>query len=564
MSLQEAETWQNSRNMRDRLIGTFVRFWWAYPKLGFKAWEFVVKSNLDLSADPNVIQAILMLTHDPREYDRLCDVFFSVADTMYLSRTLDFFITNGYDVNQNRINQLLHAVNSPASSCPEPIKLLIDHSAQVNSGNSFRKTAGALQSVSLDEVDRASKFIARYLQPPSQQQPMHIVSSNNLSRSSGSRSDERIRSQPETPPQCVRMVGTSSAGRDQQPQVNASRGQPFVFGCSAGFNSRKNFVPPMLEMARPVEYVAPHEALQVPSPAEGVQLDLGDHFGLLADSPQRVTFTPRPESSVMCSPERTHVAVADTNSNSVNIHEVTNDALGEGISYHLPSGCSFAEESEIDDREIDYIDSIDEVVIFGDYENSLRQIKERENQLIMHASIGNTKGVKRLLRLGVNINAYNEQGETALWLAARNHYTKMLARLLKKGGDINVKNAHGYTPLMMAARLGALGLVLMLLEKGANINVENADGNTALMIATMNGAFDLVKLLITRGADRNYMNHRGERAYDMVPQVPGSDIIRELLRPYETDLRVENESLISQLLQHQAGDFLARRQAREL
>ncbi len=77
--------------------------------------------------------------------------------------------------------------------------------------------------------------------------------------------------------------------------------------------------------------------------------------------------------------------------------------------------------------------------------------RARENHLIACAAVGDIATVKILLEQGVDINAYNDRGETALYLAARNSYLNMVVFLLNKGANINAQNMNGNTALMLAA-----------------------------------------------------------------------------------------------------------------
>lgn len=61
--------------------------------------------------------------------------------------------------------------------------------------------------------------------------------------------------------------------------------------------------------------------------------------------------------------------------------------------------------------------------------------------------------VKLVLDLGANINARDDNGETAMHGAAYKSRTRMVQFLADNGADINVwnrENKHGWTPLMIA------------------------------------------------------------------------------------------------------------------
>ena len=73
--------------------------------------------------------------------------------------------------------------------------------------------------------------------------------------------------------------------------------------------------------------------------------------------------------------------------------------------------------------------------------------------------------------------------------------------LLDKGIDVNAKDKHGWTALMAGAEGGHRTATRALLKKGANINAEDEYGWTALMRAASEGHLETVKILLDGGAD---------------------------------------------------------------
>jgi ankyrin repeat protein len=75
--------------------------------------------------------------------------------------------------------------------------------------------------------------------------------------------------------------------------------------------------------------------------------------------------------------------------------------------------------------------------------------------------------IKFLLKRGVDIDARNQQGETALIIAAWYGREELAELLLKKGADANVKTRKGLTALKVAKANGYEGIVKKLLAYGA-------------------------------------------------------------------------------------------------
>ena len=107
-----------------------------------------------------------------------------------------------------------------------------------------------------------------------------------------------------------------------------------------------------------------------------------------------------------------------------------------------------------------------------------------------------------LIEAGANVNTANELGATPLWLAADNGSPTMIERLLDAGANPNVALPEGETPVMTASRTGNADVVRLLLAHGAALNVsEHSRGQTALMWAVAQGHHAVVATLLEHGAD---------------------------------------------------------------
>ena len=109
-----------------------------------------------------------------------------------------------------------------------------------------------------------------------------------------------------------------------------------------------------------------------------------------------------------------------------------------------------------------------------------------------------------LIDAGADVNATNELGATPLWLAADNGSADMVRRLLDAGADPEVALLNGETPAMTASRTGSADAVRQLLARGADANAkERSRGQTALMWAVAQGHHDVIDVLLAHGADVN-------------------------------------------------------------
>lgn len=95
--------------------------------------------------------------------------------------------------------------------------------------------------------------------------------------------------------------------------------------------------------------------------------------------------------------------------------------------------------------------------------------------------LGNKEEVKKYLAEGMDLNqAVNEDGSTALQVAAVFDRTEIALLLIENGADIEVKKDDGATALHVASFFGRVELVKALLEKGADKTVKTNDGASAL------------------------------------------------------------------------------------
>jgi hypothetical protein len=117
------------------------------------------------------------------------------------------------------------------------------------------------------------------------------------------------------------------------------------------------------------------------------------------------------------------------------------------------------------------------------------------------AKKGDIDAVKLFLAEGIDINAVNERGQTALIRAAEYQRTEVVTLLLEKGADVKfIGGRRTRTALMEAAGAGNCVIMKQLVEKGADINAKDYENTTPLHFACMWGHVEAVSLLIKLGA----------------------------------------------------------------
>ena len=177
-------------------------------------------------------------------------------------------------------------------------------------------------------------------------------------------------------------------------------------------------------------------------------------------------------------------------------------------------------------------------------------------QLMSAAQSGDLETIKLLLKNGVEINAKDNAGYTALTWAAVEGQTNVVKLLLDKGADFNAKDTKGFTTLMIASEQGQTIVVKLLLDKGADINAKDTNATTALMVAVEGGwghtNTDVVKLLLDKGADINAKDNEGYTALMWAAGAGKTDVVK-LLLDKGADINAKNTSGVTVLMMAAEG-----------
>ena len=113
-------------------------------------------------------------------------------------------------------------------------------------------------------------------------------------------------------------------------------------------------------------------------------------------------------------------------------------------------------------------------------------VPESTIQLLEATELNNIDQVKALVGRGVDPNAQNEYGWTALMVAAAYGREEVAEYLLSLPTiDLEARHEDGETALLLAAWQGHLRLIKLLLHSGANIEAVDHEGNNVLTWAAM-------------------------------------------------------------------------------
>lgn len=114
-------------------------------------------------------------------------------------------------------------------------------------------------------------------------------------------------------------------------------------------------------------------------------------------------------------------------------------------------------------------------------------VKLWSDYMIEGARYGDEEDVQEALRNSADVDAKDEEGRTALHMAAANAYMSIARRLLQAGANTEVQNETGSTALHWACVAGSAPMVELLLANGANPAALNMAGQAPIDGALENG-----------------------------------------------------------------------------
>lgn len=129
--------------------------------------------------------------------------------------------------------------------------------------------------------------------------------------------------------------------------------------------------------------------------------------------------------------------------------------------------------------------------------------------LIKAAERGDTAGVHKLVKAGVDVNASGNEGMTPLmWMLVQKN-KPAIRTLLSAGANPDLKDKDGDSPVSMAAGAKDSDFLKMFLNSDANPNSTNRNGEPLLIVAIGEMRPDNVELLLNSGANVNLRDRTG-------------------------------------------------------
>jgi|LSQX01.3.fsa_nt_gb ankyrin repeat protein len=134
---------------------------------------------------------------------------------------------------------------------------------------------------------------------------------------------------------------------------------------------------------------------------------------------------------------------------------------------------------------------------------------------------------------GLDTNARDNVGRTAVIHSARNHGPDVFKAVAEKCGNIFETDMNGMTALMHAStsdEKSACGIIPFLLSRGADVHKKDKNGDTVLFHAIREGGYtSVVKLLLKAGADVNSRDGKGKTPLLYAVEAASSNIINSTM-----------------------------------
>ncbi len=116
------------------------------------------------------------------------------------------------------------------------------------------------------------------------------------------------------------------------------------------------------------------------------------------------------------------------------------------------------------------------------------------------ASSDSEEIVKLLIKAKASMNAQNNSGQTALFIACFLNKKQTAEILIAAGSNVDIAEKAKVTPLMGVSMQGFTEIARLLITAKAQLNTRDANGSTALLYAAANGHAEVTQLLVDQKA----------------------------------------------------------------
>ena len=119
-------------------------------------------------------------------------------------------------------------------------------------------------------------------------------------------------------------------------------------------------------------------------------------------------------------------------------------------------------------------------------------------EYLLAAEQGNVEQLKTCLARGVDINASNRQGRTAITLASLNKHYACVSVLIAAGVDIDKQDQTCFNPFLISCLTNDLTLLRTVLPANPDLNCLSRFGGVGITPASEKGHVEIVRELLLR------------------------------------------------------------------
>eukprot|EP00792_Barthelona_sp_PAP020_P006228 TRINITY_DN2937_c0_g1_i1.p1 TRINITY_DN2937_c0_g1~~TRINITY_DN2937_c0_g1_i1.p1 ORF type:complete len:782 (-),score=191.21 TRINITY_DN2937_c0_g1_i1:1317-3662(-) len=140
-------------------------------------------------------------------------------------------------------------------------------------------------------------------------------------------------------------------------------------------------------------------------------------------------------------------------------------------------------------------------VCFEEFEVDFISIKDRKTPLHVACENRRLEIIQFLITFGADVNALDNNFESALHKVVLNNHIDAIQLLLAEGATIDIVDKEGRTPLRYAVDNQFVEVAYLLISNGANVNFLDVYGKSMIFRACEINSFELVNLLVNANAD---------------------------------------------------------------
>ncbi|RVE65720.1 hypothetical protein OJAV_G00119210 [Oryzias javanicus] len=161
--------------------------------------------------------------------------------------------------------------------------------------------------------------------------------------------------------------------------------------------------------------------------------------------------------------------------------------------------------------------------------NAVKLDNEGKSALHVAAAGGHTDCLAAILAHGADLSVSDASGFTALHVASKNNHVECCKKLVQNKCAVDATDGAGRTALHYAAANGNVQIVQLLCELRCPINLKDADGLTPLLLAAKHCHSEICCALLDFGADINTPDNTGRTALMVAAESNAVSVVEVLV-----------------------------------